>query len=72
MVVPGGAVSLAVLGLGQDARGEIYVTGNISGLPFADVDDAGNRTVFNGRVIRLIVAEDEKKGGHGHGGHGRD
>lgn len=72
MVVPGGAVSLAVLGMGQDARGEIYVTGNISGLPFADPDDAGNRTVFNGRVIRIVVAEDERKGGHHHGGHGGD
>ena len=62
LVVPGGAVSLAVLGMGQDARGEIYVTGNISGLPFADVDDAGNRTVFNGRVIRIITAEDARGG----------
>jgi hypothetical protein len=65
MVVPGGAVSLAVLGMGEDARGEIYVTGNISGLPFpdpgADLQDPADDTP-TGRVIVIIRAEDENRG----------
>src|SRR5439155_889954 len=32
IVLPGGSVSLAVLGIGQDAHGEIYIGGNVSGL----------------------------------------
>jgi len=35
-VLPGGALSLALLGWGQDASGELYVLGNISGVPFPD------------------------------------
>jgi glucose/arabinose dehydrogenase len=46
LVLPGGAVSLAVLGIGQDAQGEIYVTGNVSGVPFGDA----------GKVLRLVPA----------------
>jgi glucose/arabinose dehydrogenase len=46
LVVPGGALHLAVLGMGQDADGELYVTGNISGVPFGD----------GGRVLRLVPA----------------
>ena len=45
-VLPGGKVSLALLGIGQDAQGEIYMMGNVSGLPF------GNRGV----VVRLVPA----------------
>ncbi len=33
-IVPGNALDLAVLGMGQDASGEVYVMGNISGFPF--------------------------------------
>jgi len=33
-IAGGNAVSLAVLGFGQDADGEIYVMGNVSGVPF--------------------------------------
>jgi glucose/arabinose dehydrogenase len=69
LVIPGGAVSLAVLGMGQDAAGEIYVTGNISGLPFPDAgpDETLNTPddIFRGRVIRIIRSEDAR-GGHDH------
>jgi glucose/arabinose dehydrogenase len=43
-VLPGNALSLALLGLGEDAAGEIYATGNISGVPFGS----------GGRVLRLV------------------
>jgi hypothetical protein len=33
-IARGNAVSLAVLGFGQDADGEIYLMGNVSGVPF--------------------------------------
>jgi glucose/arabinose dehydrogenase len=46
LVLPGGAVSLAVLGMGQDANGELYVLGNIFGVPFGT----------DGRVLRLVPA----------------
>jgi glucose/arabinose dehydrogenase len=45
LVLPGGAVSLAVLGMGQDASGELYVLGNIFGLPFGT----------EGRVLKLVA-----------------
>ena len=45
-VLPGGAVSLSVLGSGQDARGEIYVTGNVFGVPFGNA----------GKVLRIVPA----------------
>jgi hypothetical protein len=45
-VLPGGALSLALLGIGQDADGELYFTGNVSGVPF------GN----GGVVVRLVPA----------------
>jgi len=35
-VLPGGALSLALLGIGQDAQGEIYLLGNINGVPFGN------------------------------------
>lgn len=64
MVLPGGKVSLANLGIGQDAHGEIYVTGNVSGLPFPDPAPPGTGEegepapppIFNGRVLRLVAA----------------
>jgi glucose/arabinose dehydrogenase len=46
LILPGGSLSLAVLGIGQDARGEIYIMGNVNGTPF------GN----NGVVVRLAPA----------------
>jgi hypothetical protein len=46
-VLPGGAISLAVLGMGQDAAGELYVTGNISGVPFGS----------DGRVVKLVPVD---------------
>jgi glucose/arabinose dehydrogenase len=48
IVLPGSKVSLAVLGIGQDAHGEIYVMGNVSGVPFGE----------NGRVLRLAPPPD--------------
>jgi hypothetical protein len=33
-ITPSNAPNMAVLGFGEDARGEIYVTGNVSGTPF--------------------------------------
>jgi glucose/arabinose dehydrogenase len=44
----GNALSLAVLGFGQDAAGEIYVLGNVSGLPFGT----------QGVVVRLARPDD--------------
>jgi hypothetical protein len=57
LVLPGTKVSMAVLGSGMDARGEIYVTGNVSGLP-----DSRN----TGVVVRIVGAPDPAadKGGH--------
>jgi len=46
LVLPGGAISLALLGIGQDARGELYALGNVNGVPFGD----------NGRMLRLVAA----------------
>jgi glucose/arabinose dehydrogenase len=46
LVLPGGAISLAVLGFGQDASGELYVLGNIFGVPFGT----------DGRVLKLVPA----------------
>ncbi len=53
IVVPGGALSLALLGFGQDASGEIYALGNVSGLPFPNPDPAIGPT---GRVLKLVPA----------------
>ncbi len=50
-VLPGGALSLALLGFGQDASGEVYALGNISGIPFPD--PASGPT---GRVLKLVPA----------------
>jgi glucose/arabinose dehydrogenase len=65
IVLPGGAVSLAVLGSGVDAKEELYVTGNVFGVPF------GN----NGVVVKLVSApeaDNDDDDGDDHGrGHGR-
>ncbi len=50
-VVPGNALSLGLLGWGEDAAGELYPMGNISGLPF-----------FNeGRVLKIVPAPEPEK-----------
>jgi hypothetical protein len=48
-ITPSNAPNLAVLGFGEDARGEIYVLGNVSGLPFG----AG------GVILRLAPAAND-------------
>jgi glucose/arabinose dehydrogenase len=55
LVLPGGALSLALLGLGQDSAGELYALGNISGLPFPNPDPEIGPT---GKVIKLVPAEE--------------
>jgi glucose/arabinose dehydrogenase len=52
LVLPGGAVSLAVLGSGVDTSGELYTTGNVSGLPFGNT----------GVVVRLVPAPEADDG----------
>ena len=52
LILPGGSLSLSVLGIGQDAAGEIYVMGNVNGVPF------GN----NGVVVRLAPAPEATNG----------
>jgi len=49
-VLPGSKVSLAVLGMGQDVHGEIYITGNVWGIP-----DGRNAGV----VVRIGPAPDD-------------
>jgi hypothetical protein len=58
-VVPGNSLALALLGWGQDAAGELYPMGNLSGLPFPrpDVDENGDPiTVPEGRVLKIVPA----------------
>jgi glucose/arabinose dehydrogenase len=43
--------TLAVLGMGQDASGELYVLGNVNGIPFGT----------NGVVLRIVPASGKKK-----------
>jgi hypothetical protein len=57
LVVPGGALSLALLGWGQDAHGEIYALGNISGVPFPDPSSG----LGTGHVIKLVPAPTSRK-----------
>lgn len=47
-VLPGNALSMALLGWGQDASGELYALGNISGVPFGT----------GGRVLRLVPVDE--------------
>jgi hypothetical protein len=56
-VLPGGQISLAVLGWGQDAGGEIYVLGNVSGVPFPDPNAEVAET---GLVLKLVPAPDNE------------
>ncbi len=46
-ILPGNSLSLALLGWGEDADGELYPMGNISGLPFFD----------EGVVMKIVPAE---------------
>jgi glucose/arabinose dehydrogenase len=46
LVLPGGAISLGILGVGQDAHGELYMLGNIFGVPFGT----------DGLVLKLVPA----------------
>ncbi len=48
-IVPGNKLSLALLGSGEDASGELYPMGNISGLPFFD----------EGVVLKIVPADDD-------------
>ena len=48
-IVGGNSLGLAVLGMGQDSDGEVYLTGNRSGLPFGSA----------GMVLKLVPAEGE-------------
>ena len=45
-VLPGNALSMALLGWGQDASGELYALGNTNGVPFGT----------SGHVLRLVPA----------------
>ncbi|HXG04496.1 MAG TPA: PQQ-dependent sugar dehydrogenase [Candidatus Binatia bacterium] len=57
LVLPGGAVSLAILGMGIDARSELYVMGNVSGVPFDDPNpNPSQPPIPNGRVLRIVPA----------------
>ncbi len=46
-ILPGNSLSLALLGWGEDADGELYPMGNISGLPFFD----------EGVVVKIVPAK---------------
>jgi hypothetical protein len=48
-IVGGNSLGFAVLGMGQDADGEVYLTGNRSGLPFGSA----------GMVLKIVPAPDE-------------
>jgi glucose/arabinose dehydrogenase len=50
-IVGGNSLGFAVLGMGQDADGEIYITGNRSGLPFP--------SGTGGMVLKIVPAPDE-------------
>jgi glucose/arabinose dehydrogenase len=56
LVVPGGALSLALLGWGQDAHGELYALGNVFGVPFPDA------TGPTGHVLKLVPAPETDDG----------
>jgi hypothetical protein len=66
LMIPGGAISLAVLGMGEDAAGELYVTGNTFGVPFPAPGDDGELgtadDVFSGKLVVLVTAEDQAQG----------
>lgn len=47
-IAGGNSIALALLGFGQDAFGEIYALGNVSGLPFGT----------QGSILRLTLTDD--------------
>jgi hypothetical protein len=47
-IAGGNSIALALLGFGQDASGEIYALGNVSGLPFGT----------QGTILRLAPTDD--------------
>jgi Glucose / Sorbosone dehydrogenase len=51
-ITPSNAPNLAVLGFGEDAFGEIYLLGNVSGVPFGE----------DGVVLRLTPTADDNQG----------
>lgn len=62
-VLPGGQLSLALLGWGQDAGGELYALGNVSGIPFPNPDPSagppcasGAPGSCTGRILKLVPA----------------
>jgi hypothetical protein len=57
-IVPGNRLNLALLGFGQDADGELYALGNVSGVPFGD----------EGVVVKIVPVpeEDEDDDRHDH------
>ena len=59
-VLPGGQVSLAVLGWGQDAHGEVYVLGNVSGVPFPAPGTMGDPTGHVLKLVRAPKTDDDK------------
>jgi Glucose / Sorbosone dehydrogenase len=52
-IIPSNAINLALLGFGQDAAGEVYAMGNVSGLPFPS-DGEPPMPIPNGVVVRLV------------------
>ena len=56
-IVPGNQLNLSLLGWGEDAAGELYPMGNISGLPFPgpDVDENGD-PIPGGVVLKIVPA----------------
>ena len=46
-ITPSNAPNLAVLGFGEDAQGEVYVLGNVSGIPFGT----------SGVVLQLVPSD---------------
>jgi glucose/arabinose dehydrogenase len=51
-VLPGGSLSLGLLGWGQDASGEVYALGNVFGVPFGDP----GTEMPTGVVLKLVPA----------------
>lgn len=49
-IVGGNALALSLFGFGEDANGELYAVGNISGVPFGDT----------GRVLRILPGDADR------------
>jgi glucose/arabinose dehydrogenase len=54
-ITPSNAPNLAVLGFGEDSQGELYVMGNVSGVPFGT----------GGVVLQLVPADRDSEGDNG-------